>query len=239
MKRFYFCCCLLTFVALTSSIQARLSTSEVRNEARFLTDKMAYELRLTSGQCDDVYEINYDFIYNVRDLLDRMVRSDRRALERYRVSLDYRNEDLSYVLNKQQYVRFLRMDYFNEPIVVNRSRWHFCVHVRYVNNRHFYYDRPHHYDSYRGAHNRHSHRDRSYYCDRYNHNSGFSHRPSSQMRPTPRGEQDTYRNDRESNRRQDYKHGGRDTRREQSNVRVDKDKKKEDKEQNGRIWRGN
>ena len=45
---------------------AAMSNSRIRKETRFLTDKMAYELNLSTGQYNDVYEINYDFIYSIR-----------------------------------------------------------------------------------------------------------------------------------------------------------------------------
>lgn len=55
---------------------AGMSTSKVRKETRFLTDKMAYELDLNNPQYNDVYEINYDFIYSLRNIMDYVVRGD-------------------------------------------------------------------------------------------------------------------------------------------------------------------
>ena len=46
----------------TAVCSAAMSNSKVRKETRFLTDKMAYELNLSTEQYNDVYEINYDFI---------------------------------------------------------------------------------------------------------------------------------------------------------------------------------
>lgn len=45
-----------------------MSISKMRQNTRFLTDRMAYELKLSPQQYDDVYEVNYDFINNVRYL---------------------------------------------------------------------------------------------------------------------------------------------------------------------------
>ena len=64
MKRILF---LLFAIGLTvgTTAMAGMSTSKVRKETRFLTDKMAYELSLSTQQYNDAYEINYDFIYSV------------------------------------------------------------------------------------------------------------------------------------------------------------------------------
>jgi hypothetical protein len=61
MKRILF---LLFAVGLGASmtVMAGMSTSKVRKETRFLTDKMAYEMNLSTQQYNDTYEINYDFI---------------------------------------------------------------------------------------------------------------------------------------------------------------------------------
>lgn len=56
---------------------------QMRQNTRFLTDRMAYELKLTPQQYNDVYEVNYDFINNVRYLMDDVVRGYDYALERY------------------------------------------------------------------------------------------------------------------------------------------------------------
>ena len=65
MKRILF---LLFAVGLSASmtVMAGMSTGKVRKETRFLTDKMAYELSLSTQQYNDAYEINYDFIYSRR-----------------------------------------------------------------------------------------------------------------------------------------------------------------------------
>ena len=58
-----------------------MSISKMRQNTRFLTDRMAYELKLSPQQYDDVYEVNYDFINNVRYLMDDVVRGYDYALE--------------------------------------------------------------------------------------------------------------------------------------------------------------
>jgi len=95
---------------------AGMSTSKVRKETRFLTDKMAYELDLNNPQYNDVYEINYDFIYSLRNIMDYVVRGDEWALDDYYEALDIRNDDLRWVLSDAQYRRFLGAEYFYRPI---------------------------------------------------------------------------------------------------------------------------
>ena len=57
----------MMIVMLGMSIPAMgaMSISKMRQNARFLTDRMTYELGLTMAQYDDIYEVNYDFINNV------------------------------------------------------------------------------------------------------------------------------------------------------------------------------
>ena len=103
---------IITLVAiLTASVSMMaMSSSTVRKETRFLTDKMAYELKLSDGQYNDAYEINYDFIYSIRNIMDDVMRGDDDAQERYYRALDTRNDDLRYVLNDGQYRRFLGIE---------------------------------------------------------------------------------------------------------------------------------
>lgn len=109
MKRILF---ILLVVTASTTVMAGMSTSKVRKETRFLTDKMAYELDLSNPQYNDVYEINYDFIYSLRNIMDYVVRGDEWALDDYYEALDIRNDDLRWVLSDGQYRRFLGADYF-------------------------------------------------------------------------------------------------------------------------------
>lgn len=167
MKRFIF----ILLAALMSSAvcSAAMSNSKVRKETRFLTDKMAYELNLTTGQYNDVYEINYDFIAGIRYLMDDVLRGEEWALNRYYDYLDVRNDDLRWVLSSRQYGRFMQASYFYRPVYVDRGRWSFRVYVTYTNHNHFYFPRPYHYRKYNGAHYRTHNHNNSYYRGRYNH----------------------------------------------------------------------
>jgi len=168
MKRIAFLLIAIGITTMSSVSMAAMSTSKVRKETRFLTDKMAYELNLTTPQYNDVYEINYDFINSVRYIMDDVARGYDYALDTYYENLDMRNDDLRWVLSASQYRRFLNTDYFYRPIYASGNRWSFRVYLTYTNHNHFYFGKPYHYRSYNGAHYR-PHYGSSYYRGRYNH----------------------------------------------------------------------
>lgn len=154
-------------LALLASVASfAMSTSKIRQHARFLSDRMAYELDLTPFQYDDVYEINYDFIYAVNRLMDDVVYGYTDAIDSYYAFLDYRNDDLRYVLNSNQYRRFMMADYFYRPIYSTGRDWAFRIYTIYSNSSFFYFDRPSIYHSYAGAHGRSYYRN-GYYNNRY------------------------------------------------------------------------
>lgn len=165
MKRILF---ILLVVTASTTVMAGMSTSKVRKETRFLTDKMAYELDLNNPQYNDVYEINYDFIYSLRNIMDYVVRGDEWALDDYYEALDIRNDDLRWVLSDVQYRRFLGAEYFYRPIYVTGGRWNFRIYINYPNRSLFYFGVPYHYRTYCGAHYRPHIHHVSYYRGRYN-----------------------------------------------------------------------
>ena len=136
MKRIIFI--FLAAMMSTAVCSAAMSNSKVRKETRFLTDKMAYELNLSTEQYNDVYEINYDFISGIRYLMDDVLRGEEWALNRYYDYLDVRNDDLRWVLNNRQYGRFMQAAYFYRPVYVSGGRWSFRVYITYTNHNHFY-----------------------------------------------------------------------------------------------------
>lgn len=168
MKRILLILFVIGFTASTTAMAA-MSNSRVRKETRFLTDKMAHELNMNTNQYNDAYEINFDFIYSVRYLMDDVVRGQEWALDDYYRYLDVRNDDLRWVLSDSQYRRFLQMDYFYRPIYASGGGWNFRVYITYTNHNHFYFGRPYHYRSYCGGHYRTHYNNRSYYQGRYNH----------------------------------------------------------------------
>ena len=69
MKRWTTLLIVICMLGITIPAMGAMSISKMRQNTRFLTDRMAYELKLTPRQYNDVYEVNYDFIYNVRYLM--------------------------------------------------------------------------------------------------------------------------------------------------------------------------
>lgn len=168
MKRFVM---ILMAIGLTSgmTLMAAMSTSRVRRDTRFLTDKMAYELKLSPAQYDDVYEINYDFINSIRYVMDNVMYGEEWALNDYYRYLDIRNDDLRWVLNSSQYRRFLQTDYFYRPVYATGGGWNFRIYITYTNPNLFYFGKPRHYRTYCGGHYRTHYNNVSYYRGRYNH----------------------------------------------------------------------
>lgn len=190
MKRIF----LLTIAMMTAifTCDAAMTKSRIRKEARFLTDKMAYELNLSTAQYNDVYEINYDFIDEVNLIMDEVLDGYAWAMDDYYYLLDLRNDDLRWVLNAHQYYRMMDIDYFYRPIYLASSNWSFRVHLHYTNFNHFYFDKPHHYSKYKGGHGRHHWDEISFYKDRH---QGMSHH----IAPAPiRHNEVTYRDSRKS-----------------------------------------
>lgn len=170
MKRVILILFAIGITAMSSVSMAAMSNSRVRKETRFLTDKMAYELNLNTAQYNDVYEINFDFIYSIRYLMDDVIRGYEWALDDYYNYLDVRNDDLRWVLSDAQYRRFLQADYFYRPIYASGGGWNFRVYITYTNRNYFYFPKPYHYRSYSGGHYRTHFHNVSYYRGRYNHN---------------------------------------------------------------------
>ena len=99
-------------VAITGAVQAfALTPMAIRENARFLTDRMAYELNLTPQQIEDCYEINYDFIASINPIMDEVVYGYPEYIDRYYNYLDYRNDDLRYIMTEAQYLAFMSLDY--------------------------------------------------------------------------------------------------------------------------------
>lgn len=119
-----------------------MSYEEAREQALFLTDKMAYELNLNSEQYEYCYEINLDYLMGVETADD--------VYGRY---LTYRNADLRHILFDWQYAIFAATDYFFHPLIWHRGVWSLPIYRHYAYG-HFFYDRPLVYLHYRGGHGR-------------------------------------------------------------------------------------
>ena len=149
---------LLAMLTIAASGKA-MSYEQARNEALFLTDKMAYELNLTDEQYEAAYEINLDYLMGVTSYDD--------------VYGDYwerRNRDLSYILLDAQWQAYIAASYFYRPLYWSAGYWHFGIYARYPHRDYFYFGRPAFYATYRGAHAWHLHGTHGYY---YNHRHHF------------------------------------------------------------------
>ena len=151
---------MMTLVAmLTIAVNANaMSYEQARNEALFLTDKMAYELNLTDEQYEAAYEINLDYLMGVTS------RSDV-----FGTYWERRNLDLSYILLDWQWEAFLAANYFYRPLYWDAGYWHFAIYARYPHRDYFYFGFPHFYTTYRGGHAWHVHGGHGYYYGRREH----------------------------------------------------------------------
>ena len=152
---------MMTLVAmLTIAVQANaMSFEQARNEALFLTDKMAYELNLTDEQYEAAYEINLDYLMGVTGRADV-----------FGTYWERRNLDLSYILLDWQWQAFIAASYFYRPLYWEAGYWHFGIYARYPHRDYFYFGRPHFYATYRGGHAWHLHSGHGYY---YSHRTHF------------------------------------------------------------------
>lgn len=138
---------------MVMSISANaMSYNEARNEALFLSDKMAYKLGLNSAQYDAVYEINLDYLMSMNGQGDV-----------FGTWWSRRNSDLRYVLSAWQYDKYMACSYFYRPLVWNAGKWQFGIYRHYSNHSLFYMSRPAGYATYKGGNN---HRSDRYYADR-------------------------------------------------------------------------
>ncbi|MBR1389117.1 MAG: hypothetical protein IJ569_05820 [Prevotella sp.] len=148
---------LMAMMMITVSANA-MSFEQARNEALFLTDKMAYELNLTDEQYEAAYEINLDYLMGV---------TGRNNV--FGTYWERRNLDLSYILLDWQWNAFLAASYFYRPLYWEAGYWHFGIYARYPHRDYFYFGRPHFYATYRGGHAWHIHTGRGYYYGRRDH----------------------------------------------------------------------
>ena len=147
----------LTLVALlVMAVQASaMSYEQARQQALFLTDKMAYELNLTEDQYEAVYEINLDYLMGVTSYDDV-----------YALGWERRNSDLAFVLFDWQLTAYRTASYFYRPLYWHGGYWHFGIYARYPRRDFFYFGRPVFYASYRGGHSWRMNGNRSWYQPR-------------------------------------------------------------------------
>lgn len=142
-----------------------MSYAQAREQALFLTDKMAYELNLSEEQYEAAYEINLDYLMSVKTVDD--------------VYADYwrqRNLDLQYILYDWQYTAYCAASYFYRPIYWSSGYWHFGIYAYYPHRNLYYFSRPVCYNVYRGGHSWRYNGGRSWYVNRVNHYRPAVHR---------------------------------------------------------------
>ena len=142
---------LMAFLTIAANASA-MSYEQAREEALFLTDKMAYELNLTDAQYEAAYEINLDYLMGVTSEYDV-----------YGPYWERRNLDLSYILFSWQWDLYRAAHYFYRPLFWERGYWHFGIYARYPHRDYFYFGRPHFYNTYRGGHSWRMNNGRSFY----------------------------------------------------------------------------
>ena len=142
---------LAVMMVMTISANA-MSYNAAKNEALFLSDKMAYELNLTAAQYEAVYEINLDYLMSLNGHGDV-----------FGIWWDRRNADLRFVLNTWQFDKYMSLVYFYRPVAWKAGNWTFAVYSHY-NRGHFYHAHPKVFVTYKGGN---SHRDPRFYADRH------------------------------------------------------------------------
>ena len=141
-----------------------MSYKSARDQAFFLTDKMAYELYLSDDQYNAVYEINMDYIMCL-EVYDDI----------YGIFWERRNNELRFVLTPAQYQYYMQLEYFYRPVSWQNKKFVFSIYSYYPKNR-FYRAAPPGYQVYKGS-------------NRYFDHSAYSGRtfgaPESKSQPQP------------------------------------------------------
>ena len=158
MKKFISALILLFTVTVSANA---MSYEQAREQALFLTDKMAYELNLSEAQYEAAYEINLDYLMSIRTQDDL-----------FGIYWRQRNLDLSYVLFDWQYSTFCDALYFYRPLYWNAGYWRFRIYARYPHRDYFYFGCPHFVTVYCGGHS-------------WRHNGGRSWYRANHFRPEP------------------------------------------------------
>lgn len=131
---------LLTLIIAIMALTARaISYDDARQQAWFITDKMAYELNLTPEQYDRAYQINLDYLMSLNGPTD--------ITGAY---WQYRDIDLRCILFDWQYNLLSTLDYFYRPVRWYATRWYYPVYDHYRIG-YYYYTRPNIYITYHGC----------------------------------------------------------------------------------------
>lgn len=129
---------MVAILALASAANA-MSYKSARDQAFFLTDKMAYELALSNDQYNAVFEINMDYIMCL-EVYDDV----------FGTFWTRRNNELRYVLSPAQYNYYMTLEYFYRPVSLVNRKFVFAIYNRYPKDR-YYYAAPPGYQVYKGS----------------------------------------------------------------------------------------
>lgn len=140
---------MIIFTTAAASAQP-MSYIAMRNNARFLTDRMAYTLGLSAALIDELYLINYDYICGVNEYLDDVALGYR--YDDYMEVVYARDYALRRLLNEAQWARLMAYDYFYRPISFLNNRWSFSIYAYDHRPTYFYYSAPRRFNDYRGGH---------------------------------------------------------------------------------------
>ena len=145
---------MVTLLITTVGAKA-MSYEQAREQALFLTDKMAYELNLSQEQYEAAYEINLDYLMSVNTVDDL-----------YSVYWRQRNYDMQAIFYDWQWTAFCAASYFYRPLYWDAGVWHFSIYAHYPHRDIFYFSRPVVWASYRGGHSWRYNGGRSWWADR-------------------------------------------------------------------------
>ncbi|MBR4829910.1 MAG: hypothetical protein IKZ92_08940 [Muribaculaceae bacterium] len=161
MKRFI----ISMMAVMTLGVAANaMSYKSARDQAFFLTDKMAYELALSDDQYNAVYEINMDYIMCL-DVYDDI----------FGTFWNRRDNELRFVLSPAQYQMYITLEYFYRPVRWEGNRFVFAIYNHYPKGRYFRAAPPG-YQVYKGS-NR--------YFDHSAYNGRTFGAPTSKSQPKP------------------------------------------------------
>ena len=139
---------MITLGTLNASAQP-MSYYTMRDNARFLTDRMIHVLNLSAALIDEIYCINYDYICGVNDYLDDVALGYR--YDDYVTVLHYRDAALRRLLTEAEWRLLMTYDYFYRPISFVDHRWRFAVYAHDRWGGRYFYAEPRYYADYRGG----------------------------------------------------------------------------------------
>jgi hypothetical protein len=162
----------LLAVAPTASAQTKLdkkTDKAIREQARYLADKVAYEVELTKQEFADAFEINYDFLCGVHAITEQLIAKDEKAITQYYVLLDQRNADLVWLMDSNEYTKFLDNLSLYRPFQLKDGQLTMRTYNNYPANKN-YEGKPKRYNKYKGEHAIGKQPDKqSFYKGRYRH----------------------------------------------------------------------